>query len=118
MPDDSTTASMTYTTRTTESQIFRSAPAVEPRTAATVRHGATARDVWHLETGRELAWLEGHQQELQQYEEKWIAISQDKVIVDRDEFADVRAFLDSEGISDALIIYVQENIDEPELFID
>lgn len=66
---------------------------------------------------RELAWFEAHRDELDNYTRKWIAITGQQVRVAHDTFADVRAFLNQEGIPDALIVYVRENAGR-EYFMD
>ena len=67
---------------------------------------------------RELAWYEAHRAELGDYERKWIAIKGHEIRVARDTFAEVRAYLDEQGIPDALIVHVRENVGGRQYFID
>lgn len=109
--------------KTTEPRNFRCGPLPEEPVAVAVCQGATGLERWRPEAKRhagqrELLWFESHKHVLVKHERKWIAIVGQDVRVARDSFADVRAFLDQEGIADALIVYVRENIGEQELFID
>jgi hypothetical protein len=96
----------------------------QPATTETITPGGCTLDApWQPEPNRragqrELAWFEAHRHELTGHEGKWIAITGEQVLVARDRFREVRAFLDTEGIANALIVHVRENVAERELFID
>lgn len=120
---DWTTRRVLIDGRGTASLNFRSPPPPNDRSAITIRRGATSPNRWYPQPNRragqrELIWFEAHKHELADHKRKWIAITGDQIRVAQDTFGEVRTFLDQEGIADALIVYVRENVGERELFMD
>ena len=119
---DGTTARVTGGA-TTEPWNFRYGPLPDVSLGKIVRQGSTSQGRWQPEPNRragqrELIWFEAHKHELIGHERKWIAITGEQVRVVRDTFGEVRTFLDAEGIADALIVHVRDNVAERQLFID
>jgi hypothetical protein len=66
---------------------------------------------------RELRWFRGNVRQLTGHQRQWIAILGQQIVAFGDSLANVRDRLAQQGIRDALVVRIPENLERREYFI-
>ena len=66
---------------------------------------------------RELLWFEAHKEELAAFQGMWIAVLGERIVASRRSPHEIRTELDGQGIRDALVVRVPDDVTQREYFI-